>query len=45
MRPEMARKEVDALRQKATVTIDDGFFGAAAPPAPPAGSPAAPPAQ
>ena len=40
MRPELARKEVDALRQKATVTIDDGFFGAAAPT-----GPGAPPAQ
>ena len=38
MRPEMARKEVDALRKNATVQIDDGFFGAAVaePPAAPA---------
>ncbi len=36
MRPDMARKEVDALRQKATVTVDDAFFGPAAPAGPPA---------
>ncbi len=40
MRPELARKEVEALREKATVTIDDGFFGAAAP-----AGPGAPPAK
>ncbi|HXJ43848.1 MAG TPA: peptidylprolyl isomerase [Bryobacteraceae bacterium] len=41
MRPEMAKKAVDAMRKDATVTIDDGFFGpaTAAPPA------ATPPAQ
>jgi peptidyl-prolyl cis-trans isomerase C len=38
LRPELAKKEVDGLRAKATVTVDDGFFGpaVAAPPAPPA---------
>ena len=36
LRPELAKKQVDALRQKATVNIDEGFFGPA---------PAAPPAQ
>ena len=38
LRPEIARKEVQALRDKATVQIDDAFFGPAqlAPGAPPA---------
>jgi peptidyl-prolyl cis-trans isomerase C len=39
--PELARKEVEAMREKATVKIDDGFFGPA-PAATP--TPAAPPA-
>jgi peptidyl-prolyl cis-trans isomerase C len=35
LKPDMARQAVDAMRQKATVTIDDSFFGPAqaAPPA------------
>jgi parvulin-like peptidyl-prolyl isomerase len=36
LRPELAKKEVEGLREKSTVTVDDGFFGPA---------PAAPPAQ
>lgn len=50
LRPEMARKELEALRNSSHVTIDDGFFGPAAPapapaaPAAPATPPAAPPA-
>ena len=36
LRPEMAKKEVQSLRDKATVTIDDGFFGPAEPTPPPA---------
>jgi peptidyl-prolyl cis-trans isomerase C len=35
MRPEMARQAVEDLRKQASVTIDDGFFGAATPPRPP----------
>jgi parvulin-like peptidyl-prolyl isomerase len=34
LKPEMARQAVDAMRQKAAVTIDDSFFGPA-PAAPP----------
>ena len=36
LRPELAKKEVDGLRGKSTVTVDDAFFGPA---------PATPPAQ
>jgi parvulin-like peptidyl-prolyl isomerase len=36
LRPQEARKEVDAMRTKASVQIDDGFFG------PPQPQPAAP---
>ena len=39
IRPEMARKAVEAMRAKATVNIDDGYFGPA-PVTPPAGPPA-----
>ena len=37
LRPQMARTEIENMRKGATVTLDDGFFGAAAPavPAPP----------
>lgn len=31
LRPEAAKKEVDDIRKKATVTFDEGFFGPAAP--------------
>jgi parvulin-like peptidyl-prolyl isomerase len=39
LRPEIAKKAVEAMRSKSNITIDDSFFGPAAPPAP---SPAAP---
>jgi peptidyl-prolyl cis-trans isomerase C len=39
LRPQEARKEVEAMRSKATVQIDDGFFG---PPQPPQPGPAGP---
>jgi peptidyl-prolyl cis-trans isomerase C len=42
LRPEMARKQVQALRDKTPVTIDDGFFGSAAPTPTPGVAPAAP---
>jgi parvulin-like peptidyl-prolyl isomerase len=38
--PEIARKAVEDLRSKASVKIDDGFFGPAAPPAAPGVPPA-----
>jgi peptidyl-prolyl cis-trans isomerase C len=44
LRPELARAEVDSLRSGATVTMDDSYFGPAAPAAPtgiPGASPAA----
>jgi parvulin-like peptidyl-prolyl isomerase len=43
LRPEMAKKEVVAMREKSAVQIDDSFFGPApvAPPAPVAAPPAA----
>jgi peptidyl-prolyl cis-trans isomerase C len=31
LRPELAKKEVDDMRKKASVTFDDGYFGTAAP--------------
>ena len=34
LRPEMAKKEVQAMREKSTILIDDSFFGPAAPPQP-----------
>ena len=45
LRPEMARKQVQAMREKTPVQIDDGYFGPAPAPAPvpgaaPAGTPA-----
>jgi peptidyl-prolyl cis-trans isomerase C len=43
LRPEMARKQVQAMRDKASVQIDDGFFGPAPeahPPVPAAPAPA-----
>ncbi len=40
LRPEVAKKEVEAIRARSNVTMDDGFFG---PPAP-AAAPGAPPA-
>ena len=40
LRPEMARKQVQALREKTPVTIDDGYFGPA-PATPVPGAPAA----
>lgn len=44
LRPEMARKELEALRTNTDVKIDDGFFGPAPAPAPaPGGAPAATP--
>ncbi|HZL56833.1 MAG TPA: peptidylprolyl isomerase [Bryobacteraceae bacterium] len=42
LRPEMARKEVQALREKTPVIIDDGFFGPALPPPAAPGTPPAP---
>ncbi len=39
LRPEVAKKEVEALRGKSTVVVDDGFFGPVAAP----DAPAAPP--
>ena len=39
LRPELAKKTVEAMRDKAKVTIDDSFFGPAAPPAPAAPKP------
>jgi len=38
LRPEIARKEIEELRKKASITFDDGYFGPAAPkpPTPPA---------
>jgi peptidyl-prolyl cis-trans isomerase C len=42
LRPEMARKEVEAMRDKNSVKIDDGFFGPAPPPTPAPGDPAMP---
>ncbi len=39
LRPQEARKEVEAMRGKAAVQIDDGFFG---PPQPPGATPAPP---
>jgi peptidyl-prolyl cis-trans isomerase C len=33
LRPEAAKKEVDDMRKKASVTFDDSYFGPAAPPA------------
>jgi len=41
LRPEIARASVENLRKGATVQMDDGFFGPAAP-APPAAGPAVP---
>lgn len=41
LRPEVAKKEVEALRAKSTVTIDDAFFGPALPPTAPGAPPAA----
>jgi len=41
LRPELAKKEVESLRAKSGVVMDDAFFG---PAAPPAGMPSAPPA-
>ncbi|HKD09885.1 MAG TPA: peptidylprolyl isomerase [Bryobacteraceae bacterium] len=41
LRPEMARKQVQALREKTPVTIDDGYFGAAPAPMPAHGAPPA----
>lgn len=38
LRPEIARAEVENLRKGATVSMDDGFFGPAAPAAPGAGA-------
>ncbi len=35
MRPDLAKKSIDAMRAKATVTIDDAFFGPAAEQQPP----------
>jgi peptidyl-prolyl cis-trans isomerase C len=35
LRPEAAKKEVDDMRKKAAVTFDEGYFGPAAPAAPP----------
>ncbi len=43
LRPDLARAEVDNLRKGATVQMDDGFFGPAAPPAPAPGLGAAAP--
>lgn len=40
LRPEMAKKEVQAMRDKTPVTIDDGFFGPAPAPAPAPARPA-----
>jgi len=40
LRPELARSAVENLQKKATVVIDDGFFGPAAAPAAPAAAPA-----
>jgi peptidyl-prolyl cis-trans isomerase C len=34
LRPEIAKKEVDDMRKKASVTFDDGYFGPAAAPKP-----------
>jgi parvulin-like peptidyl-prolyl isomerase len=31
LRPEAAKKEADEMRKKASVTMDDGYFGPAAP--------------
>jgi peptidyl-prolyl cis-trans isomerase C len=45
MRPELARNAVENLRKQAPVTIDDAFFGPAAPPVPPTLVPPAPPAK
>jgi len=42
LRPELAKKTVEAMREKSKVTLDDSFFGPAQPPAP---APAKPPAQ
>jgi len=44
LRPEMARKQVQALRDKTAVTIDDGFFGPAPAPPPAPAAPVPPPA-
>ncbi len=47
MRPDAARQSVEELKKKASVTIDDSYFGPAPPPPPPpgAGPTAAPPAR
>lgn len=45
MRPELARNAVENLRKQAPVTIDDTFFGPAAPPPSLMPAPAAPPAK
>ena len=42
VRPELARKAVEALRAQANVKIDDAYFGPAAPAAPPAANPHGP---
>jgi peptidyl-prolyl cis-trans isomerase C len=44
LRPEMARKAVQAMRDKTSVQIDDEFFGPPAPAAAPGTAPAAAPA-
>jgi peptidyl-prolyl cis-trans isomerase C len=40
LRPEVARKEITAMRDKTNVEIDDAFFGPATPPAAPVPGPA-----
>ena len=35
LRPELARKQIEAMRANAKVVIDDGFFGPAQPTTPP----------
>jgi parvulin-like peptidyl-prolyl isomerase len=31
LRPDLAKKEMDDIRKKSTVTFDDGYFGPAVP--------------